>query len=84
MVHELVADKLPRLNRHLENYSIDVTLVTFNWFLTLYIDALPTEVGHSIDVTGLAKKANLYRTSSASIAIQVSCFECTYLMNGGS
>ena len=44
VVHELMAEKLPQLNAHLQEYSIDVTLVTFNWFLTLYIDALPTEV----------------------------------------
>lgn len=43
VVRELVAEKLPRLNAHLQQYSIDVTLVTFNWFLTLFVDALPTE-----------------------------------------
>ena len=36
--------KLPRLSSHLDLHSIDVTLVTFNWFLTLFIDAMPTEV----------------------------------------
>ena len=44
VVRELVASKLPRLNAHLQEYAIDVTLVTFNWFLTLFVDALPTEV----------------------------------------
>ena len=43
-----MAEKLPRLNAHLQQYSIDVTLVTFNWFLTLFVDALPTEVSISI------------------------------------
>ncbi len=46
VVKELVANLLPRLHKHLQRYSIDVTLVTFNWFLTLFVDALPTEVRH--------------------------------------
>ena len=41
---ELVAEKLPILSEHLELNGIDVTVVTFNWFLTIFIDALPTEV----------------------------------------
>lgn len=41
---KLVAEKLPQINAHLQEYFIDVTLVTFNWFLTLFVDALPTEV----------------------------------------
>ncbi|XP_064395380.1 uncharacterized protein LOC135342564 isoform X2 [Halichondria panicea] len=43
VVRELVATQLPLLSHHLQRYSIDVTLVTFNWFLTLFVDALPTE-----------------------------------------
>ena len=39
-----MAEKLPRLNVHLKEHFIDVTLVTFNWFLTLFVDALPTDV----------------------------------------
>ena len=42
---EILKDKLRRLNHHLEANAVDVTVVTFNWFLTLFIDALPTEVG---------------------------------------
>ena len=41
---DLLSEKLPELSVHLEANSIDVTVVTFNWFLTLFIDALPTEV----------------------------------------
>lgn len=48
VVKKLVGDKLPRLNAHLQEYFIDVTLVTFNWFLTLFIDALPTEVSANV------------------------------------
>ena len=48
MVKKLVEDKLPQINAHLQEYFIDITLVTFNWFLTLYVDALPTEVSHTL------------------------------------
>ena len=44
VMRELLPEMLPRLNAHLQEYAIDVTLVTFNWFLTLFIDAMPTEV----------------------------------------
>ncbi len=43
-MQRLVPEKLPQINVHLQEYFIDVTLVTFNWFLTIFIDALPTEV----------------------------------------
>ena len=43
-MRELLTQKLHRLSAHLDLYSIDVTLITFNWFLTLFIDAMPTEV----------------------------------------
>ena len=44
VLRELLHQKLPRLSSHLDLHTIDVTLVTFNWFLTLFIDAMPTEV----------------------------------------
>jgi hypothetical protein len=43
VLRELLPQKLPRLSAHLDLHSIDVTLITFNWFLTLFIDAMPTE-----------------------------------------
>ena len=46
----LVDDKLPNLSNHLEENGIDVTVVSFNWFITLFIDALPTEVRESLIV----------------------------------
>ena len=44
VVRELLAQKLPRLNAHLETHGIDVSLVTFNWMLTVFSDAAPMEV----------------------------------------
>lgn len=44
VMRDLLPDMLPRLSAHLQQHTIDVTLVTFNWFLTLFVDAMPTEV----------------------------------------
>ncbi|XP_072181982.1 TBC1 domain family member 2B-like [Diadema setosum] len=40
---ELLAEKIPRLNTHFEEYSIDLSLVTFNWFVTCFCDNIPAE-----------------------------------------
>ncbi len=46
----LVEDKLPSLSNHLEVNGIDVTVVSFNWFITLFIDALPTEASDNCNI----------------------------------
>ena len=43
---ELVQEKLSALHEHLELQCADISIVTFNWFLTFFIDALPTEVSY--------------------------------------
>ena len=35
---------MPQLSKHMAKHGIDVSLVTINWFLTIFADALPTEV----------------------------------------
>nr|XP_039270743.1 TBC1 domain family member 2B-like isoform X1 [Styela clava] len=40
---DLLAEKLPRLHRHFENMGIDLSLITFNWFLCIYCDNVPPE-----------------------------------------
>lgn len=40
---DLLAEKMPRLHRHLESLSIDLSLITFNWFLCIYCDNVPPE-----------------------------------------
>ncbi|XP_030848557.1 TBC1 domain family member 2B isoform X2 [Strongylocentrotus purpuratus] len=40
---ELLAEKIPRLHSHFEEYSIDLSLVTFNWFVTCFCDNIPAE-----------------------------------------
>ena len=45
VLQNLVEKEMPQLAKHMSKYGIDVTLVTLNWFLTIFSDALPTEVG---------------------------------------
>ena len=39
-----MAEKRPRLVRHMEQEGVDLTLITFNWFLSIYVDCVPPEV----------------------------------------
>lgn len=38
-----MADKLPRLHSHLEQHGVDLTLFTFNWFFTVFVDNIPVD-----------------------------------------
>lgn len=40
---DLVAQHLPRLAAHLTSLGIDLTALTFGWFLSLFTDCLPVE-----------------------------------------
>lgn len=44
VLKDLIAEKLPRLASHLAYYSVDISLVTFNWFLCIFIDSLPVDL----------------------------------------
>ncbi|XP_042203732.1 TBC1 domain family member 2B-like [Homarus americanus] len=41
VLKDLVSEKLPRLNAHLDHHGLDISLFTFNWFLCVYIDIIP-------------------------------------------
>eukprot|EP00731_Ephydatia_muelleri_P023999 Em0016g270a len=43
VLQEVLASQLPDLNEHLMAFGIEIKLVSFNWFLCLFIDAMPTE-----------------------------------------
>ena len=45
---EIVKNKLPDLNEHLESIDIDLTSITLNWFLAIFIDSVPFEVKPNI------------------------------------
>ncbi|KAG0030565.1 hypothetical protein BGZ82_007390 [Podila clonocystis] len=43
VLKELVHEILPRLHEHFQEMHVDLTAVTFSWFLTLFTDCLPVE-----------------------------------------
>lgn len=42
---ELVGLYVPKVNAHLEDLGVDLSSITFGWFLSLFTDCLPVEVG---------------------------------------
>nr|CAB3266837.1 TBC1 domain family member 2B-like [Phallusia mammillata] len=40
---ELMAEKLPRLHKHLDTLQVDCSLITFNWLLCIYCDNVPPD-----------------------------------------
>ncbi|KAM9795573.1 TBC1 domain family member 2A [Neosynchiropus ocellatus] len=44
VLKELLMEKLPRLGLHLDQHGIDVSLVTFNWFLVVFVESLPSDI----------------------------------------
>ncbi|KFP36046.1 TBC1 domain family member 2A, partial [Chlamydotis macqueenii] len=41
---DFLSEKLPRLMAHFEQYRIDVSLITFNWFLVAFVDSLVSDI----------------------------------------
>ncbi|XP_060035541.1 TBC1 domain family member 2B isoform X2 [Erinaceus europaeus] len=41
---DLMSEKLPRLHAHLEQHRVDYTLITFNWFLVVFVDSVVSDV----------------------------------------
>ncbi|XP_039866238.1 TBC1 domain family member 2A-like, partial [Simochromis diagramma] len=44
VLKDFMAEKLPRLASHFEDHNIDVSLVTFNWFLVVFVESLPSDI----------------------------------------
>jgi hypothetical protein len=44
VLRDLLSEKMPRLHAHFEHYRIDLSLITFNWFLTVFVDNTPIEL----------------------------------------
>ena len=64
VLKELIAEKLPRLASHLADYSVDISLVTFNWFLCIFVDSLP------VDLFLQVWDAFLFEGSKVCVALQ--------------
>lgn len=41
---DLLSEKLPRLHTHFEQYKVDYTLITFNWFLVVFVDSVVSDI----------------------------------------
>ena len=41
---DLMSEKLPRLHAHLEQHNVDYTLITFNWFLVVFVDSVVSDI----------------------------------------
>ncbi|KAF7647452.1 hypothetical protein LDENG_00172230 [Lucifuga dentata] len=44
VLKDFMAEKLPRLAAHFEEHNIDVSLVTFNWFMVVFVESLPSDI----------------------------------------
>ncbi|XP_052776257.1 TBC1 domain family member 2B-like [Mya arenaria] len=44
VLKDLVREKLPMVHQKLEAHKVDLSLFTFNWFLTVFVDNIPTEM----------------------------------------
>lgn len=41
---DFLAEKLPKLTAHFEQHKIDLSLITFNWFLVVFVDSLVSDI----------------------------------------
>lgn len=44
VLKDFLLEKLPRLAAHFEAHSIDVSLITFTWFLVVFVECLPSDI----------------------------------------
>ncbi|XP_041846477.1 TBC1 domain family member 2A isoform X2 [Melanotaenia boesemani] len=44
VLKDFLLEKLPRLAAHFEGHNIDVSLITFNWFLVVFVESLPSDI----------------------------------------
>ncbi|TRY90065.1 hypothetical protein DNTS_031578 [Danionella cerebrum] len=44
VLRDLMYEKLPRLSAHLQTLRVDISLITVEWFLVLFVDSLPSRI----------------------------------------
>ncbi|XP_052453460.1 TBC1 domain family member 2B [Carassius gibelio] len=44
VLKDLMCEKLPRLHAHFEHYKVDTSLITFNWFLVVFVDSVVSDI----------------------------------------
>jgi hypothetical protein len=63
---DYVQDLLPKLYTHLIDLGVDLTAISFSWFLSLFTDCLPVEVRHITDCIATATDLSTTRLYSGS------------------
>ncbi|XP_062504288.1 TBC1 domain family member 2B-like [Corticium candelabrum] len=48
VLKDVLSEKMPHLHAHFDHYSVDLSLITFNWFLTVFVDNTPIELAMRI------------------------------------
>nr|XP_042899768.1 TBC1 domain family member 2B-like [Parasteatoda tepidariorum] len=43
LLKELLSEKLPKISKHLNALNVELSTVTLNWFLSIFIDSVPIE-----------------------------------------
>nr|XP_006629824.2 PREDICTED: TBC1 domain family member 2A isoform X1 [Lepisosteus oculatus] len=44
VLKDFMAEKMPRLMAHFEEHDIDISLITFNWFLVVFVESLASDI----------------------------------------
>ncbi|XP_036373295.1 TBC1 domain family member 2A-like isoform X1 [Megalops cyprinoides] len=44
VLKDFMAEKLPRLTAHFEELQVDVSLITFNWFMVVFVESLASNI----------------------------------------
>lgn len=71
VLNELVSESLPGLHAHLKYYGVDISTVTFNWFITIFIDAVPFETAVRIwDCFVFEGREALFRIAVGLLKVQ--------------
>lgn len=86
---DLMSEKLPRLHAHFEQYKVDFSLITFNWFLVVFVDSVVSDIlfkiwdaflyeGPKVRVWGRESKAVIPLSSHSPISVWT-CSQSSYL-----
>ncbi|KAJ8382115.1 hypothetical protein SKAU_G00028930 [Synaphobranchus kaupii] len=44
VLKDFMVEKMPRLMAHFEEHNVDVSLITFNWFLVVFVESLASDI----------------------------------------
>lgn len=69
---DLMSEKLPRLHAHFEQHKVDYTLITFNWFLVVFVDSVVSDVLFKI------WDSFLYEGPKVSVLVLSPCQPCEW------